>query len=324
VLRELLATLPKPDHNADLLVGNDTGDDAAIYRIDENRALVATTDFFMPVVDDPFDYGRIAATNALSDVYAVGGRPVLALAICGMPIDRVSTDTIQQVLAGGATVCKEAGVPVAGGHSIDTLEPIYGLAVIGLVDIDKIKRNVGARPGDTLILAKGLGTGFMSSAMKAGTLSSAGYAEMLAATTRLNDIGMELAERDDIHAMTDVTGFGLLGHLSEVCQGSGVAAQLNLDAIPMLTAGRELAQSGVNTGATGRNRFAFAAGVALPDGLPDWQDNMLYDPQTAGPLLVASDPGGADEILALFQARGFDAAAVIGVCSAGDPIITVG
>ncbi|MBT4488376.1 MAG: selenide, water dikinase SelD, partial [Rhodospirillaceae bacterium] len=179
----------------------------------------------------------------------------------------------------------EAGVPVAGGHSIDTLEPIYGLAVIGLVDIDKIKRNVGARPGDTLILAKGLGTGFMSSAMKAGTLSSAGYAEMLAATTRLNDIGMELAERDDIHAMTDVTGFGLLGHLSEVCQGSG---------------------------------------VALPDGLPDWQDNMLYDPQTAGPLLVASDPGGADEILALFQARGFDAAAVIGVCSAGDPIITVG
>lgn len=324
MLRELLATLPKPDHNAELLVGNDTGDDAAIYRIDDNRALVATTDFFMPVVDDPFDYGRIAATNALSDVYAVGGRPVLALAICGMPIDKVSTETIQQILAGGVTVCKDAGVPVAGGHSIDTLEPIYGLAVIGLVEIDKIKRNVGARPGDALILGKGLGTGFMSNAVKSGILSDAGYAELIAATTRLNDIGMALAERDDIHAMTDVTGFGLLGHLSEVCQGSGVGARLDLSAIPMLAAGRELAQSGVNTGAAGRNRAAVHNAVVLPDGLPDWCDNMLYDPQTAGPLLVACEAQGAAEILAMFHAQGFDAAAIIGHCSAGDPVITVG
>ncbi len=324
MLRELLAALPKPDHNAELLVGNDTGDDAAIYRIDDNRALVATTDFFMPVVDDPFDYGRIAATNALSDVYAVGGRPVLALAICGMPIDKVSTETIQQILAGGVTVCKDAGVPVAGGHSIDTLEPIYGLAVIGLVEIDKIKRNVGARPGDALILGKGLGTGFMSNAVKSGILSDAGYAELIAATTRLNDIGMALAERDDIHAMTDVTGFGLLGHLSEVCQGSGVGARLDLSAIPMLAAGRELAQSGVNTGAAGRNRAAVHNAVVLPDGLPDWCDNMLYDPQTAGPLLVACEAQGAAEILAMFHAQGFDAAAIIGHCSAGDPVITVG
>jgi selenide,water dikinase len=324
VLRELLASLPKPDHNAELLVGHDTGDDAAIYRIDENRALVATTDFFMPVVDDPFDFGRIAATNALSDVYAVGGRPVLALAICGMPVGKVSTETIQRILAGGVTACKAAGVPIAGGHSIDTLEPIYGLAVIGLVDIDKIKRNIGARPGDALILAKGLGTGFMSNAVKSGKLSAAGYAELIATTTRLNDIGMALAERDDIHAMTDVTGFGLLGHLSEVCQGSGVAARLELSAIPMLAAGRELAQSGVNTGAAGRNRFAFANAVVLPDDLPDWCDNMLYDPQTAGPLLVACDPQGTDEILAMFHAQGFPAAAIIGHCSAGDPVITVG
>jgi selenide,water dikinase len=324
VLRELLASLPKPDHNAELLVGHDTGDDAAIYRIDENRALVATTDFFMPVVDDPFDFGRIAATNALSDVYAVGGRPVLALAICGMPVDKVSTETIQRILAGGVTACKEAGVPIAGGHSIDTLEPIYGLAVIGLVDIDKIKRNIGARPGDALILAKGLGTGFMSNAVKSGNLSAAGYAELIATTTHLNDIGMALAERDDIHAMTDVTGFGLLGHLSEVCQGSGVAARLELGAIPMLAAGRELAQSGVNTGAAGRNRFAFADAVVLPDDLPDWCDNMLYDPQTSGPLLVACDPQGTDEILAMFHAQGFPAATVIGHCSAGDPVITVG
>lgn len=323
MLRELLANLPKPDHNADLLVGHETGDDAAVYRIDETRAMVATTDFFMPLVDDPFDFGRISATNALSDVYAVGGRPVLALAIVGMPVDKVSTATIQQVLAGGAAVCKAAGVPIAGGHSIDTLEPIYGLAVIGMVDIKNIKRNIGARPGDALILGKAIGTGFLASAMKAGTLSPDGYREMIDCTTRLNDIGAELGERADIHAMTDITGFGLLGHLSEVCQGSHVAARLDLGAVPMLSAGRELAQAGVNTGATGRNRAEFSAGVALPGDLPDWQNNMLYDPQTAGPLLVACDPGAADEVLALFHARGFDAAAIIGHCHPGEPIITV-
>ena len=323
MLRELLAGLPKPDHNADLLVGNDTGDDAAVYRIDEKRAMVATTDFFMPVVDDPFDFGRISATNALSDVYAIGGRPVLALAIVGMPVDKVSTDTMRQVLAGGASVCKAAGVPVAGGHSIDTLEPIYGLAAIGMVDIDNIKRNVGARPGDALILGKGLGTGFLSAAMKAGTLSPDGYRELIDCTTRLNDIGAELGERTDVHAMTDITGFGLLGHLSEVCLGSGVAARLDLDAIPLLSAGRALAEAGVNTGATGRNRVEFGNGVVLPADLPDWRNNMLYDPQTAGPLLVACDPGAADDILALFHARGFEAAAVIGQCGAGDPVITI-
>lgn len=324
MLRELLAGLPKPDHNADLLVGNDTGDDAAVYRIDETRAMVATTDFFMPLVDDPFDFGRISATNALSDVYAVGGRPVLALAIVGMPVDKVSTETIQQVLAGGASVCKAAGVPIAGGHSIDTLEPIYGLAAIGLVDIDKIKRNVGARPGDALILGKGIGTGFLSSAMKAGTLSPEGYRELVDCGTRLNDIGAELGERADVHAMTDVTGFGLLGHLSEVCRGSHVGARVELSAVPMLTVGRALAEAGVNTGATGRNRIEFNDGVALPRDLADWQNNMLYDPQTAGPLLVACSPDGADEILALFHARGFEAAAIIGQCQAGEPMITVG
>jgi selenide, water dikinase len=326
VLRELLANLPKPAPNADLLVGYDTGDDAAVYRIDEERAMVATTDFFSPPVDDPFDFGRIAATNALSDVYAVGGRPVLALAIVGMPIDKVSTDTIQRVLAGGASVCKDAGVPIAGGHSIDTLEPIYGLAAIGMVDIKNIKRNVGARPGDALILGKGIGTGFLASAMKAGTLSPDGYREMIDCTTRLNDIGAELGERPDIHAMTDITGFGLLGHLSEICQGSDVAARVELDAVPMLTAAQELARTGVNTGATGRNRVAFGADVALPDGLPEWCNNMLYDPQTAGPLLVACDPGAAGEILALFHARGYAAAAIIGHCAehgAGEPHIVV-
>ncbi len=323
MLRELLANLPRPEPDADLLVGNDTGDDAAIYRIDESRAMVATTDFFMPVVDDPFDFGRISATNALSDVYAVGGRPVLALAIVGMPIDKVSTDVIQRVLAGGAAVCKAVGVPIPGGHSIDTLEPIYGLAAIGMVDIDNIKRNIGARPGDALILGKGIGTGFLAAAMKAGTLSPEGYREMIDCTTRLNDIGAALGERADVHAMTDITGFGLLGHLSEVCQGSHVSALLDLDAVPILPAGRALAQAGVNTGATGRNRVAFSDGVALPADLPDWQNNMLYDPQTAGPLLVACDPGAADEILALFHARGYAAAAIIGHCQTDGPVITV-
>jgi selenide,water dikinase len=324
VLRELLASLPKPDHNADLLVGNDTGDDAAAYRIDDTRAMVATTDFFMPVVDDPFDFGRISATNALSDVYAIGGRPLLALAIVGMPVDKVSTETIGQVLAGGAAVCKAAGVPIPGGHSIDTLEPIYGLAVIGMVDIDNITRNVGARPGDALILGKGLGMGFLSSAMKKGTLSPAGYREMVDTATRLNDIGAELAEAKLVHAQTDITGFGLLGHLTEVCQGSGVAAQLDMAAIPVLKEAGELARAGLNTGAAGRNRAAFSEGVVLPDDLPDWQRNLLYDPQTSGPLLVACDPDVADEVVALFHARGYDATAVIGHCSAGDPVVTVG
>jgi len=323
VLRELLATLPKPDPNADLLVGNETGDDAAIYRIDESRAMVATTDFFMPVVDDPYDFGRISATNALSDVYAVGGRPVLALAIVGMPVDKVATATIGQVLAGGAAVCNDAGVSIAGGHSIDTLEPIYGLAVIGMVDIANIKRNIGAVPGDVLILGKGIGTGFLTSAMKKGTLSDAGYREMIDCTTRLNDIGVELGERADVHAVTDITGFGLLGHLSEVCQGSGVGVRIDLDAVPILAAGRELAQAGLIIGAAGRNRMAFAGGVVLPNDLPGWWNNMLYDPQTAGPLLVAVDPSGADEVLALFHARGYDRAAIIGKCDAGEPVITV-
>ena len=268
MLRDLLATLPKPDDNAELLVGNDTGDDAAVYRIDETRAIVATTDFFMPVVDDPFDFGRISATNALSDVYAVGGRPILALAICGMPIDKVTSKVIRDVLAGGAAVCKNAGVPVAGGHSIDTQEPIYGLAVIGMVDIANIKRNIGAQPDDVLILGKGLGTGFMSNAVKSGTISDSGYAELIASTTRLNDIGYDLGAREDVHAMTDITGFGLLGHLSEVCQGSGVGAKLELSAIPMLAAGRELAEAGINTGAANRNRMDFDHGISLPAGLP--------------------------------------------------------
>ena len=323
MLRDLLATLPKPDDNAELLVGNDTGDDAAVYRIDETRAIVATTDFFMPVVDDPFDFGRISATNALSDVYAVGGRPILALAICGMPIDKVTSKVIRDVLAGGAAVCKNAGVPVAGGHSIDTLEPIYGLAVIGMVDIANIKRNIGAQPDDVLILGKGLGTGFMSNAVKSGTISDSGYAELIASTTRLNDIGYDLGAREDVHAMTDITGFGLLGHLSEVCQGSGVGAKLELSAIPMLVAGRELAEAGINTGATNRNRIDFDDGISLPADLPQWRNNMLYDPQTAGPLLVACHPSGADDILALFHHKGYAAAAIIGECQTGEPLITV-
>lgn len=323
MLRDLLATLPRPAKNAELLVGNDTGDDAAVYRIDETRALVATTDFFMPVVDDPFEFGRIAATNALSDVYAVGGYPILALAICGMPVETVSSEVIQGVLKGGATVCTDAGVPVAGGHSIDTLEPIYGLAVIGFVDIDNIKRNIGAEAGDVLILGKGLGTGFLANAVKSGTISDAGYAELIANATRLNDIGFDLGARREVHAMTDVTGFGLLGHLSEVCQGSNVAAELELQRIPMLTAGRKLAECGINTGAANRNRDDFKDSVNLPANLPQWCSNMLYDPQTAGPLLVACEPSAAKDILTLFHQKGYSDAAIIGKCQSGSPVITV-
>jgi selenide,water dikinase len=323
VLRELLATLPAPPPDAALLVGTETADDAAVYRLDDQRAMVATTDFFMPVVDDPFDFGRIAATNALSDVYAVGARPVLALAIVGMPVDKIPPEVIARVMAGGAEACKAAGVPIAGGHSIDTLEPIYGLAAIGLVDLDNIKRNAGALPGDSLILGKALGVGFLSAAMKNGDLSAAGYAAMIDSTTRLNDIGIDLGGRADVHAMTDVSGFGLLGHLSEVCQGSGVAAELDLAALPTLPPAIELARAGVNTGAAGRNRTAFGEGVKLPPDLPDWQDNLLYDPQTSGGLLVACEAAAAAEILALFKAGGYADAAIVGHCLAGPPTITV-
>ncbi len=322
-LTEILAKLPASFADPALLVGTETSDDAAVYRLNDEQAIVATTDFFMPIVDDPHDFGRIAATNALSDIYAMGARPLLALAIVGMPLAKLPVETIQQILAGGAAVCRAAGIAIAGGHSIDSVEPIYGLAVLGLIHPARVKRNNVARPDDAVILGKPLGVGILSAALKKGALSQEGYRQMLAVTTQLNTIGSRLAELDGVHAMTDVTGFGLLGHLAEVCRGSALGARIAFDSLPVIPAALSLAQQGYTTGAAGRNWASYGAGVRLPPGLADWQKTLLCDPQTSGGLLVTCAREAVAGVLALFRREGFDAAAAIGELHTGETSITV-
>ena len=312
VLRDILAGTPQAAVFADLMVGNETSDDAAVWRLNDEQALVATTDFFMPVVDDPFDFGRIAATNALSDVYAMGGRPIFALALVGMPVNVLSTETIGRILAGGASVCAEAGIPVAGGHSIDSVEPIYGLVALGLVHPDRVLTNRGARAGDILILTKGLGVGVLSAALKQERLDAEGYTVLIASTTRLNAVGADLAGTEGVHAMTDVTGFGLLGHALEMARGSGLGVELNAGAAHLLEGVEALARDGVRTGASGRNWASYGEAIALPAGFDDWRRDLLTDPQTSGGLLVAVAAGAADSVLATIHAAGFDQAAVVG------------
>jgi selenide, water dikinase len=327
VLRELLAGVPAMGAFPDLLVGIETGDDAAVYRIDDEQALVATTDFFMPIVDDPFDFGRIAAANALSDVYAMGGRPLLALAILGMPLGKISPATVSTILKGGAAICADAGIPVAGGHSIDSPEPIYGLAVVGLVRPDRIVRNCTARPGDVLILSKPLGVGVISAALKSDQLPPAQrracYDAMVRSTTRLNAVGQALAAIPRVHAMTDVTGFGLLGHVLELCRGSRLHLRIRFDALPLLDGVAELARVPFRTGAAGRNWASFAAEVVLAPNIIEWQRDLACDPQTSGGLLIATAPEGVQDVLQRLQAAGFDRAAVIGECSEGDASVEV-
>jgi selenide,water dikinase len=323
VLSEMLSKLPRQLAAPALMVGTESGDDAAVYRINDRQALVATTDFFMPIVDDGFDFGRIAATNALSDVYAVGGQPLLALAIVGMPVDKLPVETVQEILAGGTAACEAAGIPIAGGHSIDAPEPIYGLVAIGLVDPDRVKRNDTARAGDVLILGKALGIGILSAAMKQGALDREGYAELIETTTQLNSVGADLAEIDGVHAMTDVTGFGLLGHLLEVCRGSGLAARLEAESIPILAIAGELAKQGLNTGAAGRNWASYGHEVTVPGDLPEWQRNLLVDPQTSGGLLVSCDPADVAQVMDLFHDQGYSSAAAIGAMEPGPPGVAV-
>lgn len=303
------AMLPVPEA---LLVGIETSDDAAVYRLNDRQALVATTDFFMPIVDDPLDFGRIAATNAISDVYAMGGTPIMALSLVGMPINTLSAETIARILEGGATACREAGIPIAGGHTIDSVEAIYGLVALGLVDPAHVKRNWGARPGDVLILGKPLGVGVMSAALKKGALPEAGYRAMLAATTRLNTPGPDLARLDGVHAMTDVTGFGLAGHALEMARGSGCTVRLDWASVPLLSGARDLAGAGHVTGASGRNWASYGPEVTLPEGFDPVDRALLSDPQTSGGLLVACAGDQADAVLAIFAEHGFAEAAVIG------------
>ena len=322
VLARLLAASPMP-MPADLLVGTETSDDAAVYRLNDQQAIIATTDFFTPIVDDPYDFGRIAATNALSDVYAMGGTPLFALALVGMPLGKLPEDAIRQILAGGQDVCKTAGIPIAGGHSIDTLEPIYGLVGIGLVHPQQVKRNNLAQVGDVLILSKPLGVGMLSAALKKGTLDAAGYADMLRWTTLLNTPGIALSALPAVHAMTDVTGFGLAGHLLEICRGSSLSARLQWDAVPLIPLAAAIAQSGTATGASQRNWDGYGSSVELPAGCAAWQQNLLTDPQTSGGLLIACAPDAAAQVLALLQEQGFDQAAVIGSLATGAPGIAV-
>ena len=326
VLRDILADTPFASHVSaaypDLLVGIEHGDDAAVYKLNDTQAIVATTDFFMPIVDDPYEFGRIAATNALSDVYAMGGRPLFALAIVGMPIGKLPNEVIRQILAGGEAVCKGAGIPVAGGHSIDTPEPIYGLVGIGVVDPQRVKQNAGGRAGDVLILGKPLGVGIYSAALKKDVLSAEQYAAMIAATTQLNTAGAELAEHDGVHAMTDVTGFGLLGHLLEITRASKVSAQIDLNRLPLLPGVADLAQAGHVTGASGRN-WASYGHEAMLGKLADWQRALLTDPQTSGGLLVSCRANARDDVLAIFRRHGFAAAAELGALGEGEGVAVV-
>lgn len=324
VLTDLLARSSVPPQLfPDLLVGTETADDAAVYRINEHQAIVATTDFFMPIVDDPYDFGRIAATNALSDVYAMGGQPIMALAVVGMPINVLPHDVIARILEGGQSVCRDAGVPLAGGHSIDSVEPIYGLVAIGTVDPKDLKRNSGAQAGDVLILGKPLGVGIYSAALKKGQLDESDYATMIDATTRLNRPGPELARLPGVHAMTDVTGFGLLGHTLEMARGANLTAHLDSRAIPFLPNVIDLASSGIKTGASGRNWASYGAGVDISADAPPFLQDLLTDPQTAGGLLVACAPDAQESVLKTFRGHGFDRATVIGKLEAGPARVVV-
>ncbi|MFM8899624.1 MAG: selenide, water dikinase SelD [Burkholderiales bacterium] len=312
VLSEILkgtTGMPLPQ---ELLVGIETSDDAAVYQLNEHQALIATTDFFMPIVDDPYDFGRIAATNAISDVYAMGGTPIMALALVGMPINVLSTQTIARVLQGGAASCLAAGIPIAGGHTIDSVEAIYGLVALGLVHPERIKRNADARVGDVLVLGKPIGVGVMSAALKKGQLGTAGYDQMIAVTTQLNTPGPDLAALPGVHALTDVTGFGLAGHALELARGAKCQVEIDWPAVPLLTGVQELAEQGCITGASNRNWAGYGTEVALPNNFSTVQQALLSDPQTSGGLLVSCEPSALDEVMAVFRRHGFNNAAVIG------------
>jgi len=321
VLARIIAESPLKTVSPDLLVGIETSDDAAVYRLNDEQAIVATTDFFTPIVDDPWDFGRIAAANALSDVYAMGGKPIFALAVVGMPLDKLPEEVIRLILAGGESVCAEAGIPIAGGHSIDVVEPIYGLVGLGVVHPKKIKRNSGAKAGDVLVLGKPLGIGVLSAALKKGLLTDAGYAEMIRWTTKINITGAALSDMDAVHAVTDVTGFGLAGHLLEICRGSKLGATVEFDKLPLIPEALLHVRAGIATGASVRNWAGYGNYVDVAG--EEWRQKLVTDPQTSGGLLVACTPEGVDEVLAAFRADGFNEAAVIGQLASGEARVRV-
>ena len=315
VLSDILQSVPQLPFPKELLIGIETADDAAVYQINESQAIVATTDFFMPIVDDPFDFGKIAATNAISDIYAMGGTPLFALALVGMPIKVLSNKTIARILEGGAEACRSAGIPIAGGHTIDSVEPIYGLVAIGLVDPKNVKSNASAQAGDVLILGKPLGIGILSAALKKDLLGPEGYREMIANTTKLNSAGPELAKLSGVHALTDVTGFGLAGHTLELAKGSGCTAHIDWSQVPLLSNVQTLADDGVITGASDRNWASYGDKIGLPADFTIAQRALLTDPQTSGGLLVSCSPDSVQDVLNIFSHHQFLGARVIGQMS---------
>ena len=317
VLREILQSTSGMAVPEQLLVGIETADDAAVYQLNDQQALIATTDFFMPIVDDPYDFGRIAATNAISDVYAMGGTPIMALGIVGMPVNVLPLQTIGRILQGGQDVCRDAGIPIAGGHTIDSVEPIYGLVVLGLVHPSRVKRNNGAQVGDVLVLGKPIGVGVLSAALKKEMLNDAGYQDMVRLTTQLNRPGIELAALAGVHALTDVTGFGLAGHTLELARGAHCQVQIDWPQVPWVTQARELAQQGCITGASNRNWSSYGHDITLPEGFSAVDRALLTDPQTSGGLLVSCTPESAPEVMRIFQTSGFAQARVIGHVQTG-------
>ncbi|MEY4495707.1 MAG: hypothetical protein RL744_771 [Pseudomonadota bacterium] len=312
VLSDILKSSPIRNIPPELLAGSDNNEDAAVYQINEHQAIVATTDFFMPIVDDPFEFGRIAATNAISDIYAMGAQPLFALALLGMPINVLPLDVIQKITAGGESVCAEAGIMIAGGHSIDTVEPIYGLVAIGVVDPKKLKRNNGARLGDSIILSKPLGVGILSAALKKQQLSDSAYQEMISLTTKLNKPGVALSQLSGVHALTDVTGFGLAGHLLEMARGAKLSAKVDWDSIPVIEEAINLVKQDIFTGASPRNWLGYGHEMSLGAHMNEWQKNILSDPQTSGGLLVSCSPESTEQVLEILRADGFSQARQIG------------
>ncbi|ALO47647.1 selenide, water dikinase SelD [Pseudohongiella spirulinae] len=301
VLDRILATQRQFAADPALLVGNSSKDDAAAYDIGNGQVILSTTDFFMPIADDPFDFGRIAATNAISDIYAMGGRPLMAIAILGWPINVLSAEVAGQVVDGGRQACSDAGIVLAGGHSIDCPEPVFGLAVTGLVDKAKLKQNNTAQTGDLLYLSKPLGVGVLTTAQKQGKLKPEHSTLARDVMCQLNRAGMALADVPGVTAITDVTGFGLMGHLVEMCEGSGVDAELDIDAVPALAPIADYIALGCIPGGTGRNFDSYGSKLA---SITDAQKALLCDPQTSGGLLIAVRPDAAAAVEQLLAAHG--------------------
>lgn len=322
VLRQLMANQPVAHPYANLLVGTETGDDAAVYRLEDGTCIIATTDFFMPMVDDPFDFGRIAATNAISDVYAMGGTPIMALAVLGMPVDKIAPETVRLILDGGRAICAEAGIPVAGGHSIDCPEPVYGLAVIGTCREENIRRNSEAKPGDALIFTKAIGVGIYSSAVKKNLLSPENYVEMVGSMTKLNRIGAKLAKDPDVHAMTDVTGFGLAGHALEMAQGSGRLDRHRRECGRLSRRRGGARAEGMRDGRLASQLVELWREYRHARGLAGMAPASAHRSADIGGLLIACAPEKAQEICAMIVAEGYPAARIVGRVEKGAPRVS--